>query len=150
MKKLKMNWLIEEWNNIQVDIEKFYIYRYKDNGEIGYRIIFEKKWKRGEEKLFIDKAKIYVKSGDGGNGAVSFRREKYVPLGGPDGGDGGKGGDIVLVSDPDMTTLLDFSYKRKYKAEPERMVQNQGVMEKMQKILYKSSHGNRCKASPER
>lgn len=68
--------------------------------------------------MFIDKAKIYVKSGDGGNGAVSFRREKYVPLGGPDGGDGGKGGDIVLVSDPDMTTLLDFSYKRKYKAEP--------------------------------
>lgn len=68
--------------------------------------------------MFIDKAKIYVKSGNGGNGSVSFRREKYVPLGGPDGGDGGKGGDIVLVSDPDMTTLLDFSYKRKYKAEP--------------------------------
>lgn len=68
--------------------------------------------------MFIDKAKIYVRSGNGGNGSASFRREKYVPLGGPDGGDGGKGGDIVLVSDPDMTTLLDFSYKRKYKADP--------------------------------
>lgn len=67
--------------------------------------------------MFIDKAKIFVKSGDGGNGAVSFRREKYIPLGGPDGGDGGDGGDVVLVSDPNMTTLLDFTYKRKYKAE---------------------------------
>lgn len=67
--------------------------------------------------MFIDKAKIFVKSGDGGNGAVSFRREKYIPLGGPDGGDGGDGGDVVLVADPNMTTLLDFTYKRKYKAE---------------------------------
>lgn len=67
--------------------------------------------------MFIDRAKIFVKSGDGGNGSVSFRREKYVPLGGPDGGDGGKGGDVVLVADPNMTTLLDFTYKRKYAAE---------------------------------
>ncbi|OFI07212.1 GTPase Obg [Clostridium acetireducens DSM 10703] len=67
--------------------------------------------------MFIDIAKIFVKSGDGGDGAVSFRREKYVPLGGPDGGDGGKGGSVILVSDPSMTTLLDFTYKRKYKAE---------------------------------
>ncbi|SCN21746.1 GTP-binding protein obg [Clostridium sp. N3C] len=67
--------------------------------------------------MFIDKAKIFVKSGDGGHGAVSFRREKYVPLGGPDGGDGGRGGDVVLVADPNMTTLLDFKYKRKYLAE---------------------------------
>ncbi|MBL4935204.1 GTPase ObgE [Clostridium sp. YIM B02515] len=67
--------------------------------------------------MFIDRAKIYIKSGDGGDGAISFRREKYVPLGGPDGGDGGKGGDIVLVADPNMTTLLDFTYKRKYAAE---------------------------------
>jgi GTPase len=67
--------------------------------------------------MFIDTAKIFVKSGDGGNGCVSFRREKYIPLGGPDGGDGGKGGDVVLVADPNMTTLLDFTYKRKYSAE---------------------------------
>ncbi|ERI90269.1 Obg family GTPase CgtA [Clostridiales bacterium oral taxon 876 str. F0540] len=67
--------------------------------------------------MFIDRAKIYVKSGDGGDGAISFRREKYVPLGGPDGGDGGKGGDVVLVSDANMTTLLDFTYKKKYSAE---------------------------------
>lgn len=67
--------------------------------------------------MFIDKTKIFVKSGDGGNGAVSFRREKYIPLGGPDGGDGGDGGDVILVADPNMTTLLDFTYKRKYRAE---------------------------------
>lgn len=67
--------------------------------------------------MFIDKTKIFVKSGDGGNGAVSFRREKYIPLGGPDGGDGGDGGDVILIADPNMTTLLDFTYKRKYKAE---------------------------------
>jgi len=67
--------------------------------------------------MFIDTTKIFVKSGDGGNGAISFRREKYVPLGGPDGGDGGNGGDVILLADPNMTTLLDFTYKRKYKAE---------------------------------
>lgn len=67
--------------------------------------------------MFIDKAKIFIRSGDGGHGAVSFRREKYVPLGGPDGGDGGKGGDVVMVADSNMTTLLDFKYKRKYLAE---------------------------------
>src|SRR3712207_2208856 len=68
--------------------------------------------------MFIDRVKIYVKSGNGGNGAISFRREKYVPLGGPDGGDGGNGGDVVLVADSNMTTLMDFTYKKKYKAEP--------------------------------
>lgn len=67
--------------------------------------------------MFIDTAKIFVKSGKGGDGAVSFRREKYIPLGGPDGGDGGRGGDVILISDPNMTTLLDFTYKRKYVAE---------------------------------
>ena len=67
--------------------------------------------------MFIDTAKIFIKSGDGGNGSVSFRREKYIPLGGPDGGDGGDGGDVILVADSNMTTLLDFTYKRKYKAE---------------------------------
>ncbi len=68
--------------------------------------------------MFIDTAKIFVKSGDGGNGAVSFRTEKYIPLGGPDGGDGGDGGDVVLVVDASMTTLLDFSYNRKFIAKP--------------------------------
>lgn len=67
--------------------------------------------------MFIDTAKIFIKSGNGGNGAVSFRREKYVPLGGPDGGDGGDGGNIIFIADQNMTTLLDFTYKRKYVAE---------------------------------
>lgn len=68
--------------------------------------------------MFIDTAKVFVKSGDGGHGAVSFRREKYVPLGGPDGGDGGRGGNVIFEVDTNMTTLLDFKYKRKFKAEP--------------------------------
>lgn len=67
--------------------------------------------------MFVDTAKIFVKSGDGGDGSISFRREKYIAFGGPDGGDGGDGGDIILVADPNMTTLLDFTYKRKYLAE---------------------------------
>ena len=65
---------------------------------------------------FIDKARITVKAGHGGNGVVSFHREKYVAAGGPDGGDGGKGGSIVLVVDDHMSTLMDFRYKRKYSA----------------------------------
>lgn len=67
--------------------------------------------------MFVDKALIYVKAGDGGDGAVSFHREKYVAAGGPDGGDGGKGGDIVFQVDDGMSTLLDFRYKKKYAAE---------------------------------
>lgn len=66
---------------------------------------------------FIDYAKIYVKSGRGGKGCVSFRREKFVPRGGPDGGDGGKGGNVILKATSQMSTLLDFRYKREYKAE---------------------------------
>lgn len=66
---------------------------------------------------FIDEAKIYVRAGDGGRGCVSFRREKYVPRGGPDGGDGGKGGDVIIVADRQLTSLLDFKYKRHYKAK---------------------------------
>ena len=65
---------------------------------------------------FIDKARITVKAGHGGNGVVSFHREKYVAAGGPDGGDGGKGGSIVLLVDDHMSTLMDFRYKRKYSA----------------------------------
>ncbi|WP_454053540.1 GTPase ObgE [Clostridium sp. Marseille-Q7071] len=67
--------------------------------------------------MFIDTAKIFVRSGNGGNGSVSFRREKYVPLGGPDGGDGGNGGSVILRVEPNMTTLLDFSYNRKFIAD---------------------------------
>lgn len=67
--------------------------------------------------MFIDLVEIYVKAGDGGKGAVSFRREKYIPKGGPDGGDGGRGGDVIIISDPNMTTLLDYRYKRKYIAK---------------------------------
>jgi GTP-binding protein len=66
--------------------------------------------------MFIDRAKISVRSGDGGDGMSSFRREKYIPKGGPDGGDGGRGGDVVLCADRDMNTLLDFRYKKKFKA----------------------------------
>lgn len=67
--------------------------------------------------MFFDTAKIYVKAGDGGNGAVSFHREKYVAAGGPDGGDGGRGGDIIFEVDEAITTLVAFRYKRKYVAE---------------------------------
>ncbi len=67
--------------------------------------------------MFSDVAKIFVKAGDGGNGAVTFHREKYVAAGGPDGGDGGRGGDVVFVADKSVNTLIDFRYKRKYAAE---------------------------------
>lgn len=67
--------------------------------------------------MFIDIAKIYVRSGKGGDGCVSFRREKYVPLGGPDGGDGGRGGDVIFEVDHNKNTLIDFKYNRKFVAE---------------------------------
>lgn len=67
--------------------------------------------------MFVDRARITIKSGKGGNGAVTFRREPYVPEGGPDGGDGGRGGDVVFVADRNLRTLMDFRYKRKYEAE---------------------------------
>ncbi len=67
--------------------------------------------------MFIDSAKIHVKAGDGGDGCVAFRREKYVPKGGPSGGDGGKGGDIIFIADSYIHTLMDFRYQRDYKGE---------------------------------
>jgi GTP-binding protein len=67
--------------------------------------------------VFVDVVKITIKSGNGGDGCVSFRREKYIPNGGPDGGDGGRGGDIVFVARDNLSTLLDFRYQRKYEAE---------------------------------
>ena len=66
--------------------------------------------------MFIDQATITVRSGAGGNGAISFRREKYIPKGGPDGGNGGRGGDVVLRVDKQLTTLMDYRYKRAYHA----------------------------------
>ena len=67
--------------------------------------------------MFTDYTKIIIKSGDGGNGAISFRREKYVAAGGPDGGDGGKGGDVYFKVDKDKNTLIDFRYNKRYKAK---------------------------------
>jgi GTP-binding protein len=67
--------------------------------------------------IFIDEARIHVKAGDGGNGCISFRREKYVPKGGPDGGDGGDGGNVIIVASKQMKTLLDFQYRKHYKAD---------------------------------
>ena len=67
--------------------------------------------------MLIDHVKIYIKAGNGGNGCVSFRREKYVAKGGPDGGDGGKGGNIVFTVDEGTNTLLAFRYKRKFIAD---------------------------------
>ena len=78
--------------------------------------MFQNKQKK-VKTMFVDIAKIKIKAGNGGNGAVSFRREKYVAAGGPDGGDGGKGGNIVFKVDDNLSTLADFRYKRKYVAQ---------------------------------
>ena len=66
--------------------------------------------------MIVDKVKITIKAGDGGDGAVSFHREKYVAAGGPDGGDGGRGGNVVFIADENMRTLMDFRFKTKYAA----------------------------------
>ncbi|MBQ0079626.1 MAG: GTPase CgtA, partial [Eubacterium sp.] len=67
--------------------------------------------------MLVDRAKITIKSGKGGDGAVTFRHDPFVPDGGPDGGDGGRGGDVIFEADENMRTLMDFRYKRKYEAE---------------------------------
>lgn len=66
---------------------------------------------------FVDEARIFVRSGKGGAGSVSFRREKYVPFGGPDGGDGGRGGNVIIRADPQLGTLLDYRYAQHHHAE---------------------------------
>lgn len=81
-------------------------------------ILLNRNFEKGQiMPVFVDKAKIFIQSGKGGDGHVSFRREKYVPNGGPDGGDGGKGGDIIFVVDEGINTLADFHYGGKYKAQ---------------------------------
>ena len=67
--------------------------------------------------MLVDRGRIWVKAGDGGNGSASFRREKFVPRGGPDGGDGGRGGSVYLRSKPNMTSLLPYQYTTRFKAE---------------------------------
>src|SRR5690606_30214106 len=66
---------------------------------------------------FVDEAKIHVQAGKGGNGCVAFRREKFMPMGGPSGGDGGDGGSVFLVADDGVNTLIDYRYQRRYRAE---------------------------------
>ena len=72
---------------------------------------------KGTEMKFLDKAKIHIKAGDGGNGAASFRREKYIEFGGPNGGDGGRGGDVVFRAVPNVNTLIDYRFKTNFAAQ---------------------------------
>jgi GTP-binding protein len=67
--------------------------------------------------MFYDHAKIFVKAGDGGNGSIHFRREKFAPFGGPDGGDGGRGGSVYVEATHDLNTLMDYRYRQQFKAE---------------------------------
>ena len=84
--------------------------------------------------MFADRAKVFIKSGKGGDGHVSFRRELYVPNGGPDGGDGGRGGDVIFQVDTGKNTLVDFRHIHKYVAKTDRKVENAAVMEQMPMI----------------
>ncbi len=74
--------------------------------------------------MFVDTAKIFIQAGRGGNGAVSFRRELYIEKGGPDGGDGGRGGDVIFRATKDLNTLLNFRYKPELKAKMVKVVQS--------------------------
>ena len=83
---------------------------------------------------FLDQAKIFVKAGDGGSGSASFRREKFVEFGGPDGGDGGAGGSIILVANKNLNTLIDFRYQQHFKAERGEDGKGKKELEKVEKI----------------
>ncbi len=89
---------------------------------------------RKEKSMFADRAKITIRSGKGGDGHVSFRREKYVANGGPDGGDGGRGGDLIFEVDPGINTLNEFRHVRKYLQETESRAAKDAVTELMEKI----------------
>ena len=83
---------------------------------------------------FLDQAKIYIKAGDGGSGSASFRREKFIEFGGPDGGDGGHGGSIVFTADNNLNTLIDFRYQQHLKlirGKVEKERKKQGKVEKI-------------------
>ena len=84
--------------------------------------------------MFADRAKIYIRSGKGGDGHVSFRRELYVPNGGPDGGDGGRGGDVIFEVDKGLNTLVDFRHKTNIKHRTERKAAKSAAMVRMQRI----------------
>lgn len=86
--------------------------------------------------MLIDQARIYIKAGDGGSGILSFRREKYVPKGGPDGGNGGKGGDVYFKVDPSLNTLLHFRYRQHFKAQAGRHGQGANKTGKSGEDLY--------------
>ena len=90
--------------------------------------------------MFSDHAKIIIRSGKGGDGHVSFRREKYVPDGGPDGGDGGKGGDVIFVIDKSNNTLREYRFRRKFSAED-------GEEGKKEKSAWKKRRGFNFKSS---
>ncbi|EHI76207.1 GTP1/ObgE [Fusobacterium sp. oral taxon 370 str. F0437] len=84
--------------------------------------------------MFIDEVIITVKAGNGGDGSAAFRREKFIQFGGPDGGDGGKGGDVVFVADSNINTLIDFKFKKLLKLKMEKMDKRNKCMEKKVKI----------------
>ena len=84
--------------------------------------------------MFADRARIFIRSGKGGDGHVSFRRELYVPDGGPDGGDGGKGGDLIFVVDPGLNTLVDYRHKENIVLVTEKKALRRDVLEQAEKI----------------